>query len=319
MRLALTAGLLATLLAQAGGCASTCREVADRRRAFLAAPRPTSAWHAALSLPLATMNRLMAPRLASLPPLRLALPSPLGELLPPLLLSTRRLELRPAPAGKVGLRVELEASLAGRSAFAVTADLAVIPRVNRRRELELALRPGDLERIEPRLAPDALSGLADLLWRLTPERARGLVPKGAVEEAAGAFVTGLGAQLHRLLRATLLPRLGEVTGLRLALPRYLPVEELSFQPLGHQGLLALIRTGLPVSPGLTVEQAAAASPRIRLLLPGATLAALTNWGMAEASKREGSRPSAMPSPMPPLPPVTSAPTGSSSSRRWTSR
>ena len=278
------AALAAALLVGAGGCASTCREVEASRNAFLRAARPSAAWHGAIVLPHAVVTPLINQHLAKVPPLELGVPGPFGAMLPPLVLTTKHVALRPARAGEVAFRVDLEAALGGQSAFFVEAHISVAPRVNAQHELEVALRPEDVETLEPRIAPGAIDRLTELCWKPVPALSR--LPRQVANQLASGAVSMLGRELHALMRKTVLPKLGALSHLKVALPPYLPVQQIGFETTGGKdpALVVLVRSRLAASPGLTLPEAAV--PRgtpghLHVVLPGATVAALTNWGMAE--------------------------------------
>ena len=273
----------------APACGTTCEQIAGDRARFLHREGGTPQPHLALEIPFAMANRLIAARLERVPatPITLGAGGRFQRYLPSLTLVPKRLELRPAPPGHLGLHAELELRTSG--GRWLTVDVAGQLRPELRAgtgQLELGIRADDLRSLRPRLNPVAREQVIDfLVGRHLPVPLRLLLRS----EAAGALLDQIVAdateKTYAALREHVLARLGEVVRLRIGVPD-LPLADLRLHSAGGRSdgrLVVHARTPFPVSEGLAVTTPGERPPApdvMRLRLAGATVAELGNWAIA---------------------------------------
>ncbi len=211
------------------------------------------------------------------------LPRGLPLRLPDLLARVREVRLVPAPAGRVGLAIQIEIRDAGREVVTLDLRTEVTPEVVRARgetRLEMGLGADNLVAVKPELGPDATRRLTDALAGWLPEGLRQRVPRLVLERGARELARHLTGAVYRALRSTLLARLGEVTRLRIRLPD-LPIASVavrsSVAPV--DALEVNLVTDLPVRGSLAAARSTAASDQIELRLSGGAVAAIANWAI----------------------------------------
>ncbi|HEX3759788.1 MAG TPA: hypothetical protein VHW23_13835 [Kofleriaceae bacterium] len=280
--LARTLALGLAALAGAAGCGANCAEIAARKRALTERTAIAAGPHARVHLPFARANRLLA-ELVRDSALRvpLAVP-PLGPFtlpVPELAAVARQVELQPAPDGQLRFAIELELEDADQPIAALTAVTDVRPELVRAggaSELVAGMSADNLRTVQLHLRDQDGHALVDAVARWLPPALRGRVPRPLLDAAARKLAEYLSDRAYDALRATLLPRLGEVSRLRIRLPA-LPIAaaQVSSTP---DALTVDLTTDLPVRRGLVA--AAPASGDVVVQISESTAAELTNWSIA---------------------------------------
>jgi hypothetical protein len=272
--------LLAGALLQAA-CASMCRELAADREQFFARRAAASGPHAAIVVPFAVADRLIARRIATLRPLGspIRLPGRIGTLLGSLRLAPRRMTLRPAPDDRLGLRLELDVLAGDTALFAVTIDLDLRPEVDvAKGVLRVAVRADDLRAVRPAIASDAALRLAAAIQARLPSLARSVLSPDEIALIARTSIDYLAGHVGTLLVTSgLASALGELTSVRVDIP-IVPVSRLWLRSVrqGDRGALVVgVFTRLPAAVG--VSMTAGREPQaVQVRLSGDALAELGN-------------------------------------------
>jgi hypothetical protein len=298
-------GVLASLFAL--GCGSRCAEVAAARDALAqrrgAADRGSDV---RVVVPLARADALLADVLReqpvtvplsapelSLGPVRLAMPVELAAV-------ARQVRLRPGPPEKLRFAIELDVVGGGEKLTSLAMVVEVTPELQREDgAAELSIRFGleNVLEVEPVLDPDSPAALVRAVLRWAPAALRDRLPRSVVESTARQLGAHLAGAAYQQLRRTLLPRLGEVTRLRLRLPD-VPIATLKVRShdgaahprMGQPGqdapglssggaLIVEILTDLPVRRGLIALAPAAVGDVIAVQLAPSATAELSNWAI----------------------------------------
>lgn len=269
MLLGCAASIAAFVATGATGCGGPCKDVAVVRaqledRPTVAAVEP----HARVRVPYAAANRAIAEALVE----PVSTPVPLGRLG-----ALRRVygdveavlrSVRLGPAGPGRVRIDVTIELRGRGGTLVVFDAhtEVAPVLEREDDdafLTIAIDPRRVEGMEIELGPRFTSSL------------RALLAARAVEE--------LSEEAWKVVRAKVLPRVGQLTRMRVRLPD-VPVDRVDVTSLdGPVPALDLtitttlpVREGLRVVPGIETLDPDAVDVR----LAGSTVAELANWAIA---------------------------------------
>lgn len=310
------AAVVATIVASFGalssaatlGCGSRCTEVAAARDALIQRRgAPDRGSDVRVVLPLARADALLAevlrdqpvtvplpaPQL-SLGPVRLAMPVELVAV-------ARQVRLRPGPPDKLRFAIELDVVGAGEKLTSLAMVAEVTPQLDRKDgAAELSIRFGleNVLEVEPVLDPDSPAALARAVLRWAPAALRDRLPRSVVESTAKQLADHLAGAAYQKLRSTLLPRLGEVTRLRLRLPD-VPISTFTVhsndrtkrpgmgQPWqdspaitsGGDALIVEILTDLPVRRGLRPLSPAVIGEAISVQLAPSATAELSNWAI----------------------------------------
>ena len=283
---------LALLAAAAlAGCGSRCPEIASAKRALVertgAAPGP----HVQVRIPLARADAFLAELLRDQP---LAVPIELPSVLPialpihELTAVAREVRLRPAGPDRVRFAMRIEIDDAAQPVTTLAIETEVKPMVVRDHgvtELIAGFGPENLLAVTPELGADAERALGDAVARWLPPVVRDRLPRGVLDRAARELATHLTGAAYKLLRATLLRRLGEVTRLRLRLPD-LPIASVALRssaaPSEAQGeaLTVDVTTDLPVRRGLA--EAPPTGDEVLVRISGSTATEIANWAIEHA-------------------------------------
>jgi hypothetical protein len=269
------------------GCGARCADVAARKRALTErrdiAPGP----HASVRVPLARANQLLAELIRDQPiraPIEMPDLRPLPRLGRPLSALVRKVELRPAPAGRLQFAIELELADTTQPITTLTAIAEVTPELVRTAtasELVAGFSPDNLVAVRPTLGPDASRGLADALRRWAPRTLGQLMPPEVIEPAAGKLAEYLTGKAYDVLRATLLHRLGELTRLRIRLPA-LPIARTAVTS-SDDAITVDLTTDLPARRGLDRVHNVIHHDddgEIIVQISQSTAAELANWSIA---------------------------------------
>mgnify|MGYP006969400712 CR=1 FL=1 len=259
--------ILALVLASPGllHCGGYCETIAATRTA-LRTREPTSEPHAALLIPFASVQPLVAEAARSLPPLRLT---------PPLVALVAGLSIRAAVtdatltvvAGEPALRVTLAVGPEERSSQqnepeATKAWLVIDAVVRLRPEvddgvLHVSVLPEDVADLEPHLAEPSRALLSERLaaWVNDDDREDVEVAERVLSIAADALIAYVGGEGWALIRDDLLADVGELVQLRFALPK-LPIErlEVTAAETPRPQLVVAIHTPLPVRAGVATRR-----------------------------------------------------------------
>jgi hypothetical protein len=268
------------------GCTSRCARVETARRRL--ASHPVGEDRGAdvrVRLPLERANELLAELLAEEPlrapidlpdlgPIALAVPGALSAV-------ALQVRLRPAEDGKVRFAFVLEIRDGQEAVTTLEGMAEVQPKLQRSdgaAELVIQLGLENLLAVEPQLGADAPAAMARAVQRWIPSAVRGKVPAPLLDLAARRLSTYLGGAAFAGLRRTLLPRLGELTRLRLRLPE-VPVADAQVRSVTapREALVIEVLTDLPVRRGLTAPTDS--SPEITVSLSGSAIAELSNWSI----------------------------------------
>lgn len=275
---------LAVLAALLAGCGSRCPEVAAVKQAVAERSAAGPGPHAQVVIPLARANAFLAQLLRDQPlavPVELPALGPLALPTPALTVVAREVQLRPAPLDRLRFAIRLELDDASGPVTTLALETEVAPRLERAHgttELVTGFGPDNLVAVRPELGGDAQRVLGDAVARWLPAPVRDRLPREVLDRAAGelgAYLTGAG---YRLLQATLLRRLGELTRLRLRLPE-LPIASVTLRSAAQpvEVLTVDLTTDLPVRRGL--RAARAPGDEITVRIAGSTAAELSNWAV----------------------------------------
>lgn len=192
-----------------------------------------------------------------------------------------RVQLRPAPPGRVGFRTELQLMDGRRAVATLILDAEVAPRVDpQRHTVSVGLGPQNLRAVEPRMDPAARRSLAAFLHRQLPPAAKMLVSRGDIEQATATLASELVRRSWPQLRDSVLADVGEVTQLTFAFPE-IPLRAVDIR--SRAGALdLLVDTGLPVDAGVSRPSPSdAVDPNFVVLrASGSAVAALGNAALA---------------------------------------
>jgi hypothetical protein len=277
---------IAIAAAALAGCGGRCAKVADARAAAMARPPAAAGPHLRVRLPFALVNAVVADALAAVAPVPVTL-AELGPLADAVLgVTAAPRALRLAPAGADRVRVELTIELRDRDGvlLALTAAGELAPEIERtddRVAIAIGLAPAQLDRLAIELGADARATLGAALAARLPAAARARVPGFVLDAIAAAAVEELTSVTWAVLRRTLLPRLGELTRVRVALPP-LPVAALALSSTsaGEPALELGVVTSLPVRAAVTAGDAPLRADAIELAASGSALAELASWAIA---------------------------------------
>jgi hypothetical protein len=276
---------IAASLATVAGCGGPCAQVARARTAAIARPPAAPGPHLRLRAPFAVLDRMLADALVDQPvvPIELERLGPLRPLLGALAIVPREVRLGAAAPGRVHLSVTLELRGATGPILTFAAGGELDPTIERdgdRTAITLGLTPARIDRIELALGADLTARLGQALAARLPDEVRRTVPQFVIDRVAAAVAEELAGRTWSLLRRTLLPRLGELTRIRIALPP-IPIEAIALTSTsGPAGALDLaITTALPVR--TTVAEAGPLTTEsLELVATGSALAELGNWAIA---------------------------------------
>ena len=267
------------------GCGGPCKQVRSEWDAVHARRTPAAEPHARLQIPYAVANRLITEVIGRdlEVPFNLDALSPVLPYLSSLRAVVRSVTLEPAAAGKVRFVIHVELVDDAGLLIGLRTHADVAPRVELDGDapvVTLAVRAEDLARLRPELGDRAGELLGSALLARVPDDLRGRVPRRVIDRIAVRIVEALTDQGYRLLRDTLLTRLGELTRLRFELPA-IPISRIdlaSFEDPVPTLELALV-TSLPVRAG--VATAVPSADLIMVHIAGSAAAELGNWGIAQ--------------------------------------
>lgn len=269
------------------GCGSRCKEVEDARSALRAHVGATGrAADVRVTVPFARANEVFAASLAQQPltmPLEAPeLPVPVPIEVPAFEATVRDVKVVPAAVGKVRFATAIEVRDAEAEVATMRMVVEVTPvleRVEGGAQLSIGFGPENLVAIEPELGAEARQALGAVVERWLPAKAKGKVPRPLLELAAGKLAEHLTKATYGVLQRTLLPRLGEVTRLRLRLPQ-VPIERVEIHST-EAALLVEILTNLPVRAGLGASGEAREAREVQVELAASAVAELANWAIDE--------------------------------------
>jgi len=263
------------------GCGARCAEIATRKRALVERTAVAAGPHAQVRVPLARANAFLA-ALVRDQPLRAELSVPhLYPYQPPIALTavTRSVEIRPSPADRVRFAIRIAIEDAQHEPVTTLAiETEVKPELVRTAaatELVAGFGPANLLRVKPELTDGSAHALGEVIGRWMPVVVRATVPRAVLDAAAKLLAEYLTEGAYFVLQRTVLPKLGELTRLRLQLPA-LPIASIALPPSSDALLVDLV-TDLPVRRGLA--GAAAASDDVAVRIAGSTAAELANWSI----------------------------------------
>jgi hypothetical protein len=274
-------GVLAAVTILAAGCGAHCADIAARRSAVVTRRDVATDPHLQIRIPLARANELLAGLVAA-EPFSAELPTPkIGPFTLPiraLTAVTRSIELLPAPADRLRFEVRfgIEDSERTITTLAITAEIApVIQRTDHGIELVVRVAAENLLGLTPVLDADAGHRMIEALTRWLPRMIRDHLPRESLDNAAQELREYLSNTAYRALEKHVLPRLGELTTLRLQLP-LLPITTVKLAETTDAITLDLM-TELPARHGLTAKPPA--SEDMMLRVSGSVATALANWGI----------------------------------------
>jgi hypothetical protein len=266
------------------GCAGPCAEVAAERKALAArTASPTAAPHAAVRVPFALANQLIAGVLDAPPkvPIHLDGLGPLEHFVSGLYAKPREIALAPAAAGRVQLVTTIE--IGDGSGELVTvharADVtAVLSREPGHLFVTIAVPPDQASKLRLDLGPRAVDQLGDALAQRLPAIARDHVPKPVIDRVAAAVVEQLVEHGYSLGQGLLLRSIEDRMRVRIELPD-LPADRVVMTSIGDTALELAVYTTLPVRDGLPAE-VAPMGDGVDIRIAGSAAAELVNWGVA---------------------------------------
>ncbi len=265
------------------GCGSRCPEIAATRRALVERTAIAPGPHVEVRSPLDRANAFIAELLRDQP---LAVPIELPGL--GLALSSheltavaREVRVRPALPDRIRFAIRIEIEDAQQPVTTLAVETEVTPTVARGNgitELVTGFGPENLIAVTPELGPRAERALGDAIARWLPPVVRDRLPRSVLDRGARELASYLTGRAYRVLQATLLRRLGEVTRLRLRLPD-LPIASATLRSSATptEALTIDLATDLPVRRGLTASPPAGDEVMVRL--SGSTATELANWAI----------------------------------------
>jgi hypothetical protein len=273
--------------AGSAGCGGRCADIDATRRALIERTTIAPGPHVQVTIPLARANAFLAELLRDQP---LAVPIELPRLglaalsLHELTAIAREVRVRPAGPDRLrfAMRIELDDAQLPVTTLAIETEVApTLVRDHGGAELVTGFGPENLVAVEPVLGPGAERALVDAVARWLPPAVRDHLPRGMLEAAAGELGGYLTGAAYKVLRTTLLRRLGELTRLRLRLPD-LPIASTHLQSQAAPSELVTIdlATDLPVRRGLPDHVPGEPNPgEILVRISGSTATELANWAI----------------------------------------
>lgn len=251
------------------GCAGPCKDVAAVRGQLALRPAPAVEPHARVRVPFAAANRAIAEALVEPPsvPVSLRRLGPLRRVVGSLHVVPRSVRLGPATPGRV--RIDVTVELRNRSGELLTFDAHT--------------------EVEPVLQRDGANGDAFLTVGIDPRRIEGFEVQVSPRFTgtmgrylASRAVEEVSEEAWKVVRSKVLPRLGELTRVRVRLPD-VPVDRVDVMSIGGPvpALDLAITTTLPVREGLRVVPGIdELDPyAVDVRLAGSTVAELANWAI----------------------------------------
>jgi hypothetical protein len=266
-----------------GGCGPTCPQVQKQRDGFVRRTRTTVGPDAHLTVPFNLLDRLIAGQLQRRDTVTFQIPTDKLGIPMPLALDIQRVRAHAAPAGRLGLRVEVAAidARTNQAVLQFEADASVAPQLavgaSGVPELTFTLKQGDVGAL---VAPP---GAVAVLGRWIHERLPRWT-KGDRVTTGDEFIIGLGKQTLELIHGdgwaqakTAIFGSAPLVDVRLTLPDF-QAREVSLTTNEH-ALVAVITTDSPDAGPLLDAPAAPASERMVLRLSGGTAMGVINRAM----------------------------------------
>lgn len=239
------------------GCGSRCPEIAAAKRALVDRTAVAPGPHVQVRVPLERANAFIAELLRDQPlavPIELPHLGPIALPVHELTAIAREVRLRPAQPDRIRFALRIEIADAQQPVTTLAIETEVTPVVVRDHgvtELVAGFGPDNLVAVKPELGPGSERALGDLIARWLPPAVRDHLPRSMLDGAVGALAGHLTGAAYKLLQATLLRRLGEITRLRLRLPD-LPIASATLRSstAPSEVLTVDVATDLPVRQGL---------------------------------------------------------------------
>ena len=247
-------------------------------------PAPSAAPHATVTITYDTANSLVAEVLPEIPPVPLDVPGPLRLVIPDLDVAATSVHIAPQGYDRVVATITMDVRANGNAVLQMTVDAELEPRVvveAGETWVSLGFGPDNVTSVRPRLPPDAAATLGDALYDMLPQAARKRVPKLVAMTAASTIVGGLSDRTYKMLRTTLLTRVGTLTSLRLPLAG-VPVQDVRIRSLlgDTPSLVVELHTTLSVRRGVSTQGApTVAGTTAAVRVSGSAAAELANWAM----------------------------------------
>ena len=269
------------------GCGSTCDRINEDRRRFLARKVKNTEPQIEAIVPFALANELIAAQIGKIKPVPIKIPG-LGQLesyFGQLTVVPKQVTMRPAASDYLGFRLDLDITTHGKKAFSMYADLETKPAIDLEKgSIAISFGPKNLENVKPKLSGDAQKALGGIIYSQIPKMARFLIPRSAVDSAAGSVVKMLLDTFYDKFKDELLPKLSQFSQIEFQLTT-IPLQKLNFSSSAEAGggVRIVAVTGLPVQRGLSIlpdKSRGLPQNKISLRISGSTAAELVNWGMA---------------------------------------
>jgi len=265
------------------GCGSRCKDVADARTALVSRePAERRGADVRVTVPLARANTLIEELLRAEPvtmPLELPDLGLTGLGSHELTATARAVHIQTGAPEKVAFAMKLDVRDHDDEVTTLAVLAEVTPMLERHgkdgAELVIGFGPENLVALTPELGPDAQHTLGAAVSRWLPAPLRDKVPQSLVDAAAGKLGSHLTGAAFKVLQATLLQRLGEVTRVRLRLPD-VPIGAHAIRSTATL-LVVDITTDLPVRRGLA--PARDDDTEVGVAMSGSALAELANWAV----------------------------------------
>jgi hypothetical protein len=282
--------LISLLLAPAllPGCGATCDRIEEDRKRFLARAAENTDTHVEVQVPFGVAERLVAPQVAAVKPIAVKIPGlgKLAEYFGKITVAPTGIALRPAAPDHIGFHLDFEVRSNGKKAFAMYLETEVRPEIDLAAgKVALGFTPDVLEKAEPGISKDAKKDLGGLIYARIPALARVLIPRSAVDKAAGAAVKALVGRFYPKAKEKMLPKLAEMSRFELTLPD-VPLASVALTSTADGGgrlRLALV-TSLPVRAGIAEAAGGAtglSGEAVTVRMSGSTVAELVNWAMGK--------------------------------------
>lgn len=278
--------LLLSVVALAGtslGCAHVCPKVAKDLREFDQAPVSEKGHDLALSLPLARLNKLIAPEVKKLPKFRFKLPK-VGKLsLPSMQVVVESLQVRPAPRDQLGFEARVSLRAKNKRVLVINLNGQAPARFDSTSgTLRIAIDETKLSGIKAKVGSGGTKELSAWVWKHIPKQLRRFTPRSAVDAAVDSVTRAAVAGMAKQLTQHAPKLFGELAALELDF-QGLPIAAVEVHS-NKQFLEVLGRSTLPGSRPLATSRGrkrGVAKNIGQLRLSGAAAAALANQAIEQ--------------------------------------
>jgi hypothetical protein len=242
-----------------------------------------------VTIPFNMVDGLIEPHVLRIPPVEIPLAG-LGKLTSyfgTISVAPIRLALRPAAPDHIGFHLDFDVRRNGKRVFGMYLESEVRPEIDLATgKVTIGFTPEVLQKSKPGLSEDATRALSDLIYSQIPGPVRLLIPRSMVESVVDSSLDGLLDSFYEKAKATMLPKLSEMSRLTFALPN-VPLSSVKITSTDANGgrFMLAINTTLPVRDGIAATKADTkelSRDAITIRTSGSVAAEIVNWAMAKA-------------------------------------